>query len=98
MGCPKCKGLPRISQDCGDRVTIGTVVERVSQKLLWGTELEACNELDRLFILGAWAHRLCECVSPENYLLNKNIRGLMVTMFKAGRKAEAEYGDVRDDE
>lgn len=71
----------RYSRDGEERITLGEVVSRVCDRLDQEGEEECCEELDRLFLLGAWGHSV-----GNNYRLLSDLRGLAIAMYREGCK------------
>ena len=79
--------FPKIySRDCGEHITLGEVVERISKALDSNASREsrheiACDIIDRDLLFGAWGHRGAD----DDYLMLKDIRGAIVAAYEAGK-------------
>lgn len=89
------------ARDCGKGMTMGELVRMVADAIDAGDEKKASDILDEEFIYGSWGHLLREPEDStkqeiiyhqafENLLLGKDIRGLAIVAYRAGRKRERE--------
>ena len=75
-------------KDAGERLTIGTLVERIGQALdARGATKESAHEIaadviDRDFLFGAWGWRW----DNRDHDLLRDIRGIIISAYEAGKR------------